>query len=105
MNIRPRDNRIVVKKVTKERTESGLYIPTGMDRAQGPMVEGVVVAVGPGGISQTMVGGRDPIGINVGDTVLYMDYGANLMDKDSDTWVVDAQHVCAVVETVPAKVI
>ena len=70
MNVKPLDDRIVVRPVEKEaKTESGIFLPeTSKER---PMM-GKVVAVGPG---QRMDNGeRAKPSVKKGDTVVYGKY-------------------------------
>ena len=72
MNLKPLDDRIVVKPNEAEKTTaSGLVIP---DTAKEKPQEGTVVAVGPGRWSDD-TGKHTPLDIKVGDVVLYSKYG------------------------------
>jgi len=72
MNLKPLDDRIVVKpNEAEERTASGLVIP---DTAKEKPQQGSVLAVGPGRWSDDE-GKHFPLDIAVGDTVLYSKYG------------------------------
>ena len=71
VNIKPLEDRIVVKAVEAEQTTaSGLVIP---DTAKEKPQEGEVIAVGPGRIDDH--GNRVPVDVAVGDKVIYSKYG------------------------------
>ena len=71
VNIKPLEDRIVVKPLEAEQTTaSGLVIP---DTAKEKPQEGEVLAVGPGRIDDS--GNRVPLDIAVGDVVIYSKYG------------------------------
>ena len=69
MQLRPVNDKIVVKPITKEEevTESGLILPDTVD--QGKLMEGEVIAVGEGMYSAN--GTIIPVICDVGDTILY----------------------------------
>ena len=72
MNLQPLDDRIVVRpSEAEEKTASGLVIP---DTAKEKPQQGTVLAVGPGRRSE-QTGEIIPLGIAVGDTVVYSKYG------------------------------
>ncbi|MEY2402405.1 MAG: chaperonin GroES, partial [Ilumatobacteraceae bacterium] len=72
MNLKPLDDRIVVKPNEAEQTTaSGLVIP---DTAKEKPQQGEVLAVGPGRWSDDK-GAHAALDIKVGDTVLYSKYG------------------------------
>jgi chaperonin GroES len=72
MNLKPLDDRIVVKaNEAEERTASGLVIP---DTAKEKPQQGTVLAVGPGRRSD-QTGNLIPMDVQVGDTVVYSKYG------------------------------
>ncbi|HUF98594.1 MAG TPA: co-chaperone GroES [Ilumatobacter sp.] len=95
MNLKPLDDRIVVKPNEAEtQTASGLVIP---DTAKEKPQQGTVLAVGPGRRSDT-TGEVIPLGISVGDTVLYSKYGGTEVAVDGDDLLVlNARDVLAVV--------
>ena len=95
MNLKPLDDRIVVKPNEAEtQTASGLVIP---DTAKETPQQGTVLAVGPGRRSDT-TGDVIPLGINVGDTVLYSKYGGTeVAVGGDDLLVLNARDVLAVV--------
>jgi chaperonin GroES len=96
MNLQPLDDRIVVKPgESEETTASGLVIP---DTAKEKPQQGEVLAVGPGKRSE-QTGEIIPIGVSVGDTVLYSKYGGTEVTLDGeDVLVLSARDVLALVK-------
>ena len=96
MNLQPLDDRIVVKPgESEETTASGLVIP---DTAKEKPQQGEVLAVGPGKRSE-QTGEIIPIGVSVGDTVLYSKYGGTEVKIDGDdVLVLSARDVLAIVK-------
>ena len=85
MNLQPLDDRIVVKPgESEETTASGLVIP---DTAKEKPQQGEVLAVGPGKRSE-QTGEIIPIGVSVGDTVLYSKYGGTEVKVDGEDLLV-----------------
>lgn len=71
MKIKPLHDRILVKRLEEdEKTKGGIIIP---DSAKEKPIEGAVVAVGPGKVSDD--GKRIALDVKVGDRVLYSKYG------------------------------
>jgi chaperonin GroES len=97
MNLKPLDDRIVVKPNEAEtQTASGLVIP---DTAKEKPQQGSVLAVGPGKRSDTS-GELIPLDIKIGDTVLYSKYGGTEVTVDGDDLLVlNARDVLAIVES------
>ena len=95
MSLQPLDDRIVVKPgESEETTASGLVIP---DTAKEKPQQGEVIAVGPGKRSE-QTGEIIPIGVSVGDTVLYSKYGGTEVTVDGeDVLVLSARDVLAIV--------
>ena len=95
MALQPLDDRIVVKPgESEETTASGLVIP---DTAKEKPQQGEVIAVGPGKRSE-QTGDIIPVGVSVGDTVLYSKYGGTEVTIDGDdVLVLSARDVLAVV--------
>ena len=95
MSLQPLDDRIVVKPgESEETTASGLVIP---DTAKEKPQQGEVVAVGPGKRSE-QTGEIIPVGVSVGDTVLYSKYGGTEVTIDGDdVLVLSARDVLAIV--------
>jgi chaperonin GroES len=96
MNLKPLDDRIVVKpNEAEERTASGLVIP---DTAKEKPQQGEVLAVGPGRWSDDE-GKHFPLDIKVGDTVLYSKYGGTEVTvKGEDLLILSSRDVLAIVE-------
>ena len=96
MNLKPLDDRIVVKPNEAEQTTaSGLVIPeTAKEKPQ----QGEVLAVGPGRWSDDK-GTHAPLDVKVGDTVLYSKYGATEVTIDgTDLLILTSRDVLAIVE-------
>jgi chaperonin GroES len=96
MNLKPLDDRIVVKpNEAEERTASGLVIP---DTAKEKPQQGEVLAVGPGRWSDDE-GQHFPLDVKVGDTVLYSKYGGTEVTVDGkDLLILSSRDVLAIVE-------
>ncbi len=96
MNLKPLDDRIVVLPNEPEtQTASGLVIP---DTAKEKPQQGKVLAVGPGKRAETS-GEIIPVGIKVGETVLYSKYGGTEVSSNGeDVLVLNARDVLAIVE-------
>ena len=97
MNLKPLDDRIVVKPNEAEtQTASGLVIP---DTAKEKPQQGSVLAVGPGKRAES-TGEVIPLDIKVGDTVLYSKYGGTeITVGGDDLLVLNARDVLAIVES------
>ncbi len=96
MNLKPLEDRIVVQPNEAEQTTaSGLVIP---DTAKEKPQQGKVLAAGPGKRSET-TGELIPLGIDVGQTVLYSKYGGTEVTVDGDDLLILASRdVLAIVE-------
>jgi chaperonin GroES len=95
MNLKPLDDRIVVKpNEAEERTASGLVIP---DTAKEKPQQGEVLAVGPGRWSDDE-GKHFALDVSVGDTVLYSKYGGTEVSIDGqDLLILNSRDVLAIV--------
>ena len=95
MNLKPLDDRIVVKaNEAEERTASGLVIP---DTAKEKPQQGSVLAVGPGRRSEQS-GDLIPLDVKVGDTVVYSKYGGTEITVDGeDLLILSSRDVLAIV--------
>ncbi len=70
MNLQPLADRVIIKpQEAEEVTKSGLYLP---DTAKEKPIEGLVVAAGPGKVTED--GKSVPMSVKVNDKVLYGKY-------------------------------
>ncbi|MCG5031245.1 co-chaperone GroES [Mesosutterella sp. OilRF-GAM-744-9] len=84
MNIRPLHDRVIVKRLPAERTTaSGIVIP---DTAGDKPDQGEVIAVGPGRRDEQ--GKIIPMGVKVGDTVLFGKYSGQSVKVGGDELLV-----------------
>ena len=95
MSIRPLHDRVVVKRIeAEEQMRGGIIIP---DTAKEKPQEAEVVAVGPGKIQDD--GGRAPMDVKAGDTVLIGKYsGSEIKVGDDDLVIVREDEILAVIE-------
>jgi chaperonin GroES len=93
MNLKPLDDRIVVRpNESEETTASGLVIP---DTAKEKPQQGEVLAVGPGRRSEN-TGEVIPLDVAVGDTVVYSKYGGTeITVKGEDLLILTSRDVLA----------
>jgi chaperonin GroES len=96
MNLKPLDDRIVVRPgESEETTASGLVIP---DTAKEKPQQGEVLAVGPGKRSE-QTGELIPMDVAVGDTVVYSKYGGTeITIEGEDLLILSARDVLATVK-------
>ena len=96
MNLQPLEDRIVVRANESEATTaSGLVIP---DTAKEKPQQGEVLAVGPGRRSDYS-GEIIPVGVGVGDTVVYSKYGGTEIAVDGeDLLILTSRDVLATVK-------
>ncbi|MEI7816533.1 MAG: co-chaperone GroES [Desulfuromonadales bacterium] len=95
MNLRPLQDRIIVKRVEEEtKTAGGLFIPeTAKEKPQ----RGEIVAVGNG--KKTEDGKVLPLDVKVGDTVLFGKYAGTEIKVDGDDYLMMREDdILAVVE-------
>lgn len=84
MNIRPLNDRILVKRLEEEtQTAGGIIIP---DSAQEKPAEGEIVAVGPGKMNDA--GQRAAMDVQQGDRVLFSKYGGTDVKFDGENYLI-----------------
>jgi chaperonin GroES len=84
MNIKPLDDRIVVKSMDPiDKTKGGIYLP---DTAKEKPQEGKVIAIGPGKYSDS--GELIKTRVKVGDRVLYSKYGGTEVTVDGEDYLI-----------------
>jgi Co-chaperonin GroES (HSP10) len=82
--IEPLNDKVVIKPLSREEvTASGIVLPDTVDQEK-PM-QGEVVAVGPG---KTDDGDRVPMGVKVGDKVLFTKYSPDEVEIDGEEYLV-----------------
>jgi chaperonin GroES len=93
MNVKPLEDRIVVRPADSETTTaSGLVIP---DTAKEKPQQGEVLAVGPG--RTTDDGKVIPMSVSVGDKVLYSKYGGTEVSvRGEDLLILNSRDVLAI---------
>jgi chaperonin GroES len=80
MKFRPLHDRVVVKRIDEEtKTKGGIIIP---DTAKEKPMQGEVLAVGPGGRDDD--GDLIPMGVNVGDRVLFGKWSGTEVKLDGE---------------------
>jgi chaperonin GroES len=96
MKLQPLEDRIVVRPgESEETTASGLVIP---DTAKETPEQGEVLAAGPGRRSE-QTGEVIPLGVSVGDTVVYSKYGGTEITVDGeDLLILQSRDVLAIVK-------
>ena len=95
MKLRPVNDKIVVKPITKEEevTEGGILLPDTVD--QGKLIEGEVISVGKGMYSAS--GTRIPVICSVGDKILYNKH-AQVHEYDDENVIMSVNEVLSIVE-------
>ena len=84
MKLKPLHDNVLVKRTEEEETSSGGIILSGS--AKEKPSQGEVVAVGPG--KKTENGDVSPVGVSVGDTVIFGQYGGNEIKIDGDEYLI-----------------
>lgn len=84
MNIRPLQDRMIVKRLEgEEKTKGGIIIP---DAAKEKPMEGEVVAVGKGKISED--GKVRPLDVKAGDRILFGKYAGTEIKLDGEEYLI-----------------
>jgi len=95
MNIRPLQDRVILKRVKEEeKTKGGIIIP---DSAKEKPIEGEVVAVGNGKVMED--GSVKKLDVKVGDRVLFGKYsGTEVKLEGEERLIVREDDILAVLE-------
>ena len=95
MKLRPLHDRVIVKRVENEtKTASGIVIP---DSAAEKPDQGEILAVGPG--KKNDKGELQPVGVKVGDRVLFGKYsGQTVKIEGGELLVMKEEDLFAVIE-------
>jgi len=94
--IKPLFDRVLIEPLkVEEKTAGGLIIP---DSAQNPPQEAIVIAVGEG--KRNPKGDLNPIGVEVGDRVIYSQYTGTKVEYDGKSYILmNVADLFAVVST------
>ncbi len=88
MNVRPLDDRILVKPIEAEdKTAGGIVLP---DTAKEKSQRGKVIAVGSGKLLDT--GDRAPLAVKVGDRVIFGKYAGTEIKIDGNQHQIMREH-------------
>jgi len=95
MKVRPLGDRVLVKPIEEgEQIKGGIIIP---DTAKEKPQEGLVVAVGPGKVSDS--GQTIALNVKEGDKVLYGKYaGTEVRLDDTDHLIMSESDILAIIE-------
>ena len=84
MKFKPLHDKVLVKRTEEEEKSAGGIVLPGS--ATEKPSQGEVVAVGPG--KKTENGDISPVGVAVGDTVIFGQYGGNEIKIDGDEYLI-----------------
>lgn len=95
MTLKPLQDRIVIKVIEDtEQTSGGIFIP---DSAKEKPQKGEIVAVGEGKTNDK--GEKEPMGVNIGDIILYAKYAGTDVKIDGIEYkILSIKDALAVVE-------
>ncbi len=95
MELKPINDRVVVKRIEEEeKTPGGIIIP---DAAREKPVRGVVIAAGPGRVTEN--GTKIPTEVKKGDKVLFGRYaGTDVKVSDEELLIMREDDILAVIE-------
>lgn len=95
MKVRPLHDRVIVKRVEEEeKTKGGIIIP---DTAKEKPVEGKIVAVGKGKITEN--GNQQPLEVKEGDKILFGKYAGTEINIEGDEHLIMREDdIIAIVE-------
>lgn len=84
MNIRPLQDRVIVKRLEEEeKTKGGIIIP---DTAKEKPMQGEVIAVGKGKVRDD--GKASPLDVKVGDRVLFSKYAGTEVKIEGEEYLI-----------------
>ena len=96
MKLRPLGDRVVVKPLTHDEvTASGIIIPETVDKERPE--RGEIIAIGPGKLLDN--GSFAPMGVKVGDQVVFKKYSPDEVKIDKEEFlVISESDIMAVIE-------
>jgi len=84
MNIRPLQDRVIVKRLEeKEKTKGGIIIP---DTAKEKPMQGEIIAAGKGKVQED--GKASPLDVKVGDKVLFSKYAGTEVKIEGEEYLI-----------------
>lgn len=96
MNIRPLQDRVVVRRMEEETTSAGGIVLPGS--ATEKPAQGEVLAVGPG--KRQDGGALQPVDLKVGDTVVFGKYASNTVKiDDEELLILNESEIFGVIES------
>ena len=96
MNIRPLQDRVVVRRTEEEKTSAGGIVLPGS--ASEKPAQGEVIAVGPGKGQEN--GDTQPVDLKVGDTVVFGKYASNTVKiGDEELLILGEGEIYGVIES------
>jgi len=96
MNIRPLQDRVVVRRTEEETTTAGGIVLPGS--ATEKPAQGEVLAVGPG--KRLENGDTQPVDVKVGDTVVFGKYSSNTVKiGDEELLILGESEIYGVIES------
>ena len=96
MNIRPLQDRVVVRRTEEEKTSAGGIVLPGS--ASEKPAQGEVIAVGPGKRQEN--GDTQPVDLKVGDTVVFGKYARNTVKiGDEELLILSEGEIYGVIES------
>lgn len=100
MNIRPLQDRVVVRRMEEESTSAGGIVLPGS--ATEKPAQGEVIAVGPG--KRLESGDTQPVDLQVGDTVVFGKYSSNTVKiGDEELLILNESEIFGVIEKTKKK--
>jgi len=95
MNLRPLNDRVVVKRIEEEqKTKGGIIIP---DTAREKPIQGEVIAAGAGRIMED--GTKRPLDVKMGDRVLFGKYaGTEITLEEQEVLIMREDDILAIIE-------
>ncbi|QCQ22649.1 co-chaperone GroES [Desulfoglaeba alkanexedens] len=95
MNLKPLNDRVIVKRIEEEeKTAGGIIIP---DTAKEKPIQGEILAVGSGKLMED--GSRRPLDVKAGDRVLFSKYaGTDVKVEGQELLIMREDDILAIIE-------
>jgi chaperonin GroES len=96
MKLKPLGNRVLIKRSKVKTSKGGILLP---DTAQEKPKEGTVIACGPGKVNDDGV--LEPIGVKVGNTVLFSSYAGTEVksqDEEEELLILSEDEILGIIE-------